>query len=221
MKRHGPFYVLVYTMAVACGFGLVLAGWSQFTEERIGANQQAKIKRQILMALGYAVDPRASSKDVLDEFEKFIREDRYGEGDDPVWTGFTEPGLKGAVKGYAFRIGGAGFWGPIEGIMALENDLETVRGLTFYRDEETPGLGHEINADWFRDAFKGKNIRGEDGAVGFKFSRRGLEDKARNEVDTITGATETVNSVEAFMGRSIERFLDVARAHGIGEGARP
>ena len=119
--------------------------------------------------------------------------------------------------GYAFRVGGVGFWGPIEGVLALEPDLATVRGISFYKDEETPGLGHEINAEWFRNAFKGKRVRDAGGAVCVEFTARGKEPKALNEVDAITGATETTNSVKAFLVRDIGAFLDAAERRGIGK----
>jgi len=92
-----------------------------------------------------------------------------------------------------------------------------VRGISFYKDEETPGLGHEINAEWFRNAFKGKRVRDAGGAVGVEFTARGKEPKALNEVDAITGATETTNSVKAFLVRDIGAFLDAAERRGIGK----
>jgi Na+-transporting NADH:ubiquinone oxidoreductase subunit C len=42
------------------------------------------------------------------------------------------------------------------GFMAIEADLNTVKGLTFYAHGETPGLGAEIEKDWFQDNFVGK-----------------------------------------------------------------
>jgi Na+-transporting NADH:ubiquinone oxidoreductase subunit C len=46
-------------------------------------------------------------------------------------------------------IEGMGMWGTVYGFLALDRDGNTVRGLTFYEQKETPGLGGEIaNPKW-------------------------------------------------------------------------
>ena len=44
------------------------------------------------------------------------------------------------IKAIAVIFKGAGLWGPIEGVIAFEPDLKTIRGIRFYSQEETPGL---------------------------------------------------------------------------------
>lgn len=230
MKKHGPVYVISYTTCVAFLFGLVLSGFAQFTKERIVANKDAKVKKQIMIALGFEVPEEADSKDVLKQFSDFVVEKAHGKTDETpgyiVWEGYSAAGQKdgsgghnGDVTGYAFNIGGGGFWAPILGIMAVEPDLVTIKGITFYADEETPGLGHEINKPFFRDAFKGKTYRDETGAIGFVFSTN--KKKKQNEVDTITGATETVKSVQGFLKKNLQDFVDAVKKYDIGNGGAP
>ena len=46
-------------------------------------------------------------------------------------------------------VEGLGLWGTLYGFVALEGDLRTVVGLTFYEHKETPGLGGEVdNPRW-------------------------------------------------------------------------
>ena len=46
-------------------------------------------------------------------------------------------------------VEGLGLWGKLYGFVAIEGDLRTVRGLTFYEHKETPGLGGEVdNPRW-------------------------------------------------------------------------
>ena len=52
-------------------------------------------------------------------------------------------------------------WGPIWGYVALEEDLNTISGAVFDHQGETPGLGAEINTDWFQEPFTGKTIFNE------------------------------------------------------------
>ena len=42
-------------------------------------------------------------------------------------------------------IRGYGLWGTLYGYIAIEEDFNTVSGITYYEDKETPGLGAEIN----------------------------------------------------------------------------
>ena len=46
-------------------------------------------------------------------------------------------------------VEGLGLWGTLYGFVALDGDLRTIRGLTFYEHKETPGLGGEVdNPRW-------------------------------------------------------------------------
>ena len=46
-------------------------------------------------------------------------------------------------------VRGLGLWGMLYGFVALDADLDTIRGLTFYEHKETPGLGGEVdNPRW-------------------------------------------------------------------------
>jgi len=62
---------------------------------------------------------------------------------------------------------GKGLWGPMYGFVALANDLNTIEGLIFYKHQETPGLGGEIeNPSWVakwpgRYAFKTDKASGQ------------------------------------------------------------
>jgi Na+-transporting NADH:ubiquinone oxidoreductase subunit C len=91
---------------------------------------------------------------------------------------------------------GPGLWGQIHGILALEPDLQTIRGVRFYRHEETPGLGGEISAAWFLEQFPGRKLVGEDGTPGFRIPKPGGAKGAPNAVDGISGATMTCDRVQ-------------------------
>ena len=48
-------------------------------------------------------------------------------------------------------------------ILHFKDDFNTIFGVTFDHKGETPGLGAEINMDWFEEPFKGKQIFDEQG----------------------------------------------------------
>lgn len=214
MNVKNPGYIVGYTVLVSIGFGLLLSGFSALTARKIELNKKAKLNREVLRSLGFEVPEGASSEKVEELFAKHIE---VREFDLPgratpyeVFLGFEDKQPSAEPIGYAFHIGGQGFWAPIYGIMAVDPDLETIRGISFYQDDETPGLGHEINQDWFKEQFKGKKYRNQSGEIGILLTRRGLPDKAQNEVDAITGASETSRAVQKFLVDNLTTFQKAA-----------
>lgn len=54
-----------------------------------------------------------------------------------------------ALDQIVIAIEGLGMWGQIYGFMSMDPDGSTIRGLTYYDQRETPGLGGEIaNPSW-------------------------------------------------------------------------
>jgi Na+-transporting NADH:ubiquinone oxidoreductase subunit C len=91
----------------------------------------------------------------------------------------------------AFPYSGPGLWGPIEGILAIGPQFETLTGVTIIRQEETPGLGSRIGEQSYLDQFKAKRF-----TDGLRLVTPGRS-QADNEIDSITGATL---SSDAFIG---------------------
>lgn len=194
-------YTLFYAAAMATVCALLLASVGQFTAPYRQANAKAEEVRNILAVLQVPFEPRASSQELVEIFEKNIREQERGNLTLYVLT--SEEGTEEAV---AVPFAGTGLWGPIKGFLALEADMRTIRGVTFYEQEETPGLGGEIAAPRFRNQFKGKVIEDETGAPGIRILRGGGTLK-QNEVDAITGATMTSERVEQMINAAIEQVL--------------
>jgi Na+-transporting NADH:ubiquinone oxidoreductase subunit C len=103
----------------------------------------------------------------------------------------------GELKLLILPIEGKGLWSTLYGFIALDEDLETIQGITFYEHKETPGLGGEVdNPRWkslwtgrraFDDRFEPKIqvIRGQAGPP--------QEDPY--SVDGLSGATMTSRGV--------------------------
>ena len=81
----------------------------------------------------------------------------------------------------------------MQGYMALEPDLETVAGLTFYAHGETPGLGGEITNPRWKAKWPGKEIY-KDGEVELSV-KKGAGSNDEYAVDALSGATITSNGV--------------------------
>lgn len=181
-------------------FTLLLTGANLLTRDRIRQNEIAKRNRAFLQALGLVSGATPAS-----EVER-IRTERVAEqsvGGFQVRTAFKSPARK-APEAYAFEISGPGFWGPIFGWLAVDAKLENIVGITFTRHSETPGLGGRIDEPWFRKQFVGKRT------AALRLVPEGAE-KGPNDVDAITGATRTSQSVEKLLNADLKRFLEAMR----------
>ena len=112
----------------------------------------------------------------------------------------------GGEEYYIVPLRGFGLWGAIWGYVALENDLNTVKGVAFDHESETPGLGAEIKTDWFQQQFVGKKIFDGDQFVGV-IVKKGKIDDPSHEVKSISGATMTSNGLTKMIQDGLKVYL--------------
>ncbi len=104
-----------------------------------------------------------------------------------------------------FPLLGKGLWGPVWGYISFNDDNNTVYGAVFDHKSETPGLGAEINTEWFREPFKGKTIFDKAGKfVSIKVHKGGkgaaiAAGDSEHGVDAISGGTITSNGLEKML----------------------
>lgn len=99
-------------------------------------------------------------------------------------------------------IRGAGMWSMVHGYIALEPDFNTIAGVVFYEQNETPGLGDQIARPHWQARWVGKRIYGETGEMLFRVAEGPVTAGswgADHQVDALTGATVTANAVTALM----------------------
>jgi len=102
--------------------------------------------------------------------------------------------MKGdAVRLVVLPIEGVGMWGTCYGFLALEPDGNTVRGLTYYDQKETPGLGGEISNPKWQAVWNGRKIYNEawEPQLTVIKGKAGPPDKDPLRVDGLSGATIT------------------------------
>lgn len=96
-------------------------------------------------------------------------------------------------------IHGYGLWSTLYGFLALEGDLNTIRGLGFYQHGETPGLGGEVDNPRWRELWKGNVVYNEEGEVGVQVVKGtvdGSDPRRQYKVDGLAGATLTSRGIE-------------------------
>jgi len=191
--------VLVFSVVLGVVCSALLAGVSLLTQPYRTANEQAEEVQNILAALGVTVAADAGPEETLAIFNDRVVV-REIEG---IEIYEYSAGGGGAPEAVAVSVKGAGLWGPVEGVLALESDMNTIRGLRFFKQEETPGLGGEIGADWFQRQFEGKTITDASGLPGIRIVKPG-QGSGPNVVDSITGATMTSQRVETMLNEVID-----------------
>ncbi|BDF93398.1 MULTISPECIES: Na(+)-translocating NADH-quinone reductase subunit C [Pseudoalteromonas] len=93
----------------------------------------------------------------------------------------------GSTDAIILPIQGYGLWGVMYGFLALESDGETVKDINFYKHNETPGLGGEIQNPQWTATWGGKELPVDVVKSGAKND---------HQIDGLSGATLTSNGVD-------------------------
>ncbi len=228
MDKNRTPYVIGFALCICVVCSLLLSFISQSLKDRQAANERTDVKRNILKAVKLK-DPlakNATNQQIESVFEskiKAIRVDREGNvipGTESLSGKKEQKGLpmfiyeeNGSPRAYCFPIQGKGLWSILYGYLALEPDAITVRGITFYKDGETPGLGAEIEKDWFQNNFVGKKIwdAKEQKLRPIVLVKGKVKDKIpKGErayyVDGISGATLTSNGVTNLLAKWLKVY---------------
>lgn len=219
-------YTLGFTAAVTIVLGLLLSLAATSLQERQRMNVEIDMKKNILRSLGIPADPEKvlSPQEIQDTFDHQV------EGIVADRTGKLVPGMRpqdldlrspahlpvylkksaGNITGYAIPISGKGLWSTLYGYLAVEPDGNTVMGLTFYQHGETPGLGGEVEKDWFTSNFVGKKIFDTEGKLVSITVVKGQADPGssgfEHEVDGISGATMTAKGLNSFLKQDLQAY---------------
>ena len=201
MKNN--IYTLFYAGVLGTVCSLLLTAVASFTAPYQEANAEAEKNRNILGVLQIPYQPGASSQELVKIYKDNVRQEQSGELE---MYRYVPPKDSGNEETVAVGFEGPGLWGPVKGFLALAKDMRTIRGVTFYEQEETPGLGGEIAASWFREQFVSKSIVDEAGNPGIIISSS--EGTAPNKVDAISGATMTCDKVQAMLNEAISSIVE-------------
>ncbi|MBN2162309.1 MAG: NADH:ubiquinone reductase (Na(+)-transporting) subunit C [Pontiellaceae bacterium] len=197
---------LVFAAGICPVCSLLLSGTASGLKGRIEANEEFDVKRNIVKAFGVDISNKAewSREKIEATYEKNVSEtDANGL---PLYT-WTEDGADKPSK-YAFPISGKGLWSMLYGYIALESDLETIAGITFYKHGETPGLGAEIEKPWFQNNFVGKKLYADGVPTAFEIAKGKAPAGNDHAVDGISGATLTGKGVQALLNKDSAAYAD-------------
>ncbi|MEZ8105105.1 Na(+)-translocating NADH-quinone reductase subunit C [Vibrio sp. 03-59-1] len=101
-----------------------------------------------------------------------------------------------AVSKVIIPVHGSGLWSMMYAFVAVETDGNTVAGITYYEQGETPGLGGEVENPRWRAQFVGKKLFDENHKPAIKVVKGGAPQGSEHGVDGLSGATLTGNGVQ-------------------------
>ena len=104
-------------------------------------------------------------------------------------------GDDGKVSQIILPMHGNGLWSVMYGFVAIQPDGNTINGITYYDQGETPGLGGEIGNPLWQQKFVGKKLFDEQGKLALHVSKGGSSDKEHG-VDALSGASLTSKGVQ-------------------------
>jgi len=221
---HSDAYTFRFAAMVTIVCSVLLAGAATILKPRQVENEKLDMKKNILVSAGIESQQGGYTRAEINTlYEKNIKGfviDKSGASVEgkipadldpktdleflPVYKSSTDT----IVNAYIIPISGKGLWSTIYGYIALAPDCETVKGVSFYKHGETPGLGGEISKEWFTDNYKDKHIFSEAGElVSIKVAKgkyAGAE--PLHYVDGISGSTLTCRGVENFMKTELDKY---------------
>ena len=207
MNKYVRMMVFVGILGTVSG-GL-LFGTGALTNSLIDANADALLKSEVLTAHGVEFN-FTNIHDVFDATTETISIVDEFDGEAFTYT-LYEDKLSGTITfGFGPTFGG-GVWGPIIGLLSLENDFTTIVRIAVLQQEETPGLGGIVATRAYLDTFEGKTIGLGDNALSI-IKDLDVLTAASNEVRSITGATRTSSQFDIILNNAYAAHRSVWEA---------
>ncbi|MHC4271873.1 MAG: FMN-binding protein [Planctomycetota bacterium] len=192
MIRKKRWFSVVYMFIVTAFFSTIVIGFTEFTRQRVDANQRLAFEKAVLNAV---LESSLSTGDIHEQFESLFEAPSEETGGAYLYR------EDGEIAAYALPISGKGFWAPIRGVIGIKSDKQTVVGIAFYEQNETPGLGAEIAKPDFTNQFIGKKLSSEGKMLNIK---RPGDELGESDVHAVTGATQTSVRLEKIINTAIE-----------------
>jgi|GEM_PF-62066 len=225
MQSNG--YVVGFAAAICVVCSLLLSGVSSALKEKQEQNRVIDRQKNILVALGWKKDEvgKLDAAGVTSKYKSGVQELVIDAASGKIVDGKAISALDAKVQkgespkakelalykrtdgqeAYALPFTGKGLWSTLYGYLALKPNGDEIVGVTYYKHGETPGLGAEIEAEWFLNNFVGKKLYKGKKFVGIKVAKglaKDQPDYKGNEahmVDGMSGATLTGNGVMKMM----------------------
>jgi len=177
------------------------------------------VEEQVIDPEGNVLDSYTKSpKENAEAFKIDLKKEYYNKSQHKPYKLPLYIAKKDGQTIYIIPMRGTGLWGPIWGNIALTPDFNTVVGVFFDHQGETPGLGAEISKLKFQEQFIGKKIFDDQGNfTSIEVVKGGVAKLPKSQrihgVDAISGGTITSKGVDAMIRDVIESYLPYIKKH--------
>jgi Na+-transporting NADH:ubiquinone oxidoreductase subunit C len=192
---------------------ILIAGDLLRDDTKIELTFQEKIKAELIhLETGKTVPP-SDYNDALDvekfDINKLARDPNYGQsipGDQdmaqirrmPKYMAIYKVIENNQTTKIILPVYGNGLWDMMYGFIALDTDLRTIKGFTFYEHGETPGLGGEVDNPRWKQLWVNKEAYDVNGNIKIAVIKGKVDPSspdAKYQVDGLSGSTLTTRSV--------------------------
>lgn len=198
MNKKSPAYVLSFMAAICLVFGTGIAIVNYATQSLLARN--AAMHRNRVLSRAFQLDVAGTSAEAYQQaVAAALRTNLVG---GRLVYECVAPG-KEAI---GFVAAGMGFWDRIEIVVVLAPDLQKTLNVQVLDQKETPGLGARIEEAWFTDQFKNLAVAWDAPTERRIQVAANPAPNAANEVDAITGATQTSMALMRFLNDELAAF---------------
>lgn len=192
------WYPVVFMFMITLVLSSILIGVNSHTRSRVEKNRELMFERAVMASvLPDQFTMESPADKVHTAFQKNIQSP--DSESDPAYRYYEN----GNLTAYALPFSGKGFWDRIKGVIGFRPDRQTITGIAFVEQNETPGLGGEIVKPYFRERFEGITIRTTGKAVNLVAVS---EETGANRIHAITGATQTSNKLEIIINNAVKNW---------------
>lgn len=196
MNQKSLSYPIIFMITITAITVLLLAFLNQTTLARVQENQELDLRRKVLYVFDLYEEETTTDDEVSQIFDERIEETTDSE--DRVIYALME---NEEPVAYAVPFNGPGLWGSITGYIGVDSDIETITGIEFIEQNETPGLGGRISETPYKEQFRGVAIP----EAGDFIVNRPAEG---GNVDAVTGATQTSTYVQNMINEDLGKFVN-------------
>jgi len=196
--KEKAWYPIVFMFIATLFFSAILIAFGSFTRQRVQDNERIAFERAVLEALPIDLPLKASPPAIHTMYLEYIKDSTDAS------AGALRYMKNDSLIAYALPLEGPGFWAQIRGVIGIAADKKTITGISFYEQNETPGLGGEIVKQDFRNQFIGKLLADKDIPLEIRMQSVLLDESS---VHAVTGATQTSTRLGRFMNDQLMQWL--------------
>jgi Na+-transporting NADH:ubiquinone oxidoreductase subunit C len=226
MKEFSNRYIFVFSAVMVVAVATLLSLAATLLQPRQLKNLEIEKKKSMLESIGVA-STQETTESLYDKYitESFVLNSKGEKVEGviafdvalnielkkpldqqylPVFRATPDDGEQVII----IPVEGKGLWGPVWGYVSLRSDMNTIYGVTFDHNGETPGLGAEINTTPFESMFNGKKLFESEKFVSVGVLKGGAKDDDPHNVDAISGGTITSKGLEKMLSDCLIKYSD-------------